>query len=318
MAASRNRSAPSAREWRQARRGRASAPKRMREQGLKPPIDAGMIRGSQSPSAEPSVLDCGWGRLIFAQHLRRTPTFHGRRSAARRTARPARHSRLCAESACGCSPSAPQELFLDPSHTYRLDLSQLQALAPGSEGLLHPPHDVTRQDAEAINRIYAARAMMVPVPPNSSGRIATRARSRYLVAEDDPDRRGCIGTVTGVDHMRAFNDPERGSSLWCLAVDPAARHPGIGEALVRRLAEYFHGPRRRLSRPLGSARQRSARSRFTKSWASSASPSSRSSARTRSTRRLFTGPSTRMKRLNPYAKIIVNEARRRGISGQDR
>jgi ribosomal protein S18 acetylase RimI-like enzyme len=42
-----------------------------------------------------------------------------------------------------------------------------------------------------------------------------------------------------VDHARAFGDPERGSSLWCLAVSPQAPHAGLGEALVRRLAEHF-------------------------------------------------------------------------------
>ncbi|WP_348240877.1 GNAT family N-acetyltransferase, partial [Salmonella enterica] len=60
----------------------------------------------------------------------------------------------------------------------------------------------------------------------------------YLVAEDEQTGE-VIGTVTGVDHMRAFSDPEQGSSLWCLAVDPQARHAGIGETLVRRLGEHF-------------------------------------------------------------------------------
>src|SRR3546814_7837707 len=48
-----------------------------------------------------------------------------------------------------------------------------------------------------------------------------------------------IGTVMGVDHKRAFDDPENGSSLWSLAVDPQTSHPGVGEALVRQLAERF-------------------------------------------------------------------------------
>ena len=51
------------------------------------------------------------------------------------------------------------------------------------------------------------------------------------------------GEQAGVDHARLFGDPERGSSLWCLAVDTQARHPGVGEMLVRRLAEQLAGPR---------------------------------------------------------------------------
>ena len=42
----------------------------------------------------------------------------------------------------------------------------------------------------------------------------------YLVAVRDDG--AVIGTVTGVDHKRLFNDPEDGSSLWTLAVDPSA------------------------------------------------------------------------------------------------
>ena len=65
------------------------------------------------------------------------------------------------------------------------------------------------------------------------------SRSRiYLVAEHLPDNR-IVGTVTGVDHEKIFNDPENGASLWCLAVDPQADMPGVGEALVRHLIEHF-------------------------------------------------------------------------------
>ena len=46
-----------------------------------------------------------------------------------------------------------------------------------------------------------------------------------------------VGTVTGVDHERLFGDPEGGSSLWTLAVDPAAGLPGVGAALTRALAD---------------------------------------------------------------------------------
>ena len=59
----------------------------------------------------------------------------------------------------------------------------------------------------------------------------------YLVAVRDDG--AVIGTVTGVDHKRLFNDPEDGSSLWTLAVDPSAGLPGVGAALTRALARIF-------------------------------------------------------------------------------
>src|SRR5690606_37490894 len=60
----------------------------------------------------------------------------------------------------------------------------------------------------------------------------------YFVAQDDATGE-IVGTVTGIDHQRLFDDPEGGASLWCLAVHPQARQPGIGEKLVRKLAEHF-------------------------------------------------------------------------------
>src|SRR5690606_25855518 len=48
-----------------------------------------------------------------------------------------------------------------------------------------------------------------------------------------------LGSITGVNHVHAFNDRERGSSFWCLTVDPQASQPRIGEVLVRQLAEHF-------------------------------------------------------------------------------
>ena len=47
----------------------------------------------------------------------------------------------------------------------------------------------------------------------------------YLLAVRDDDG-AVVGTVTGVDHELLFSDPERGSSLWTLAVDPGCRDPG--------------------------------------------------------------------------------------------
>ena len=55
----------------------------------------------------------------------------------------------------------------------------------------------------------------------------------------------------GVDHARAYNDPEHGASLWCLGCLRRRATPASGEALVRRLAEHFKGPRLVHARSLG-------------------------------------------------------------------
>ena len=277
--------------------------KRMREQGLKPPIAR---HGGDATMMTPQfALDCGWGRLVFSQ------TFDDSQAmiAALRGEQPDRRDiAVYVRNPHVLLANAPQELFLDPSHTYRLDLSRYRPSRKGPKGYFI--RRLTSQaDAEAINRIYAARGM-VTVPPEFFWAKRDARTIIYFVAEDEKTGE-VLGTVTGVDHVRAFDDPERGSSLWCLAVDPSARHPGIGEALVRRLAEYFttrgaafldlsvlHDNEQAIAlyEKLGFERV----SFFSVKRKNPINET------------LFTGPADDQA-LNPYARIIVNEARRRGI-----
>lgn len=288
---------------RQGRDAYAHRLKRMREQALKPPIaQHGDEQVQMTPEA---VLDCGWGRLVFAQTFDES----GAMVAALRDEQPDRRDiALYVRNPHVLLANAPQELFLDPSHTYRLDLSQYRASRKAPRGFFIR-RLTSQSDAEAINRIYSARSM-IPVPPEFFWSKRDARTIIYFVAEDEQTGE-VLGTVTGVDHVRAFNDPEGGSSLWCLAVDPAARHPGIGEALVRRLAEYFttrgsafldlsvlHDNEQAIAlyEKLGFERV----SFFSVKRKNPINET------------LFTGPDTDQE-LNPYARIIVNEARRRGI-----
>ena len=132
--------------------------------------------------------------------------------------------------------SGPQDMFLDPSHTFRLNLATYRPSPRMPQGFF-VRRLTSQSDAEAINRIYASRGM-VTIPPEFYWAQRDARSISFFVAEDDVTG-DILGTVMGIDHMRAFDDPEHGSSLWCLAVDPQARQPGVGEALVRRLAEHY-------------------------------------------------------------------------------
>jgi GNAT-family acetyltransferase (TIGR03103 family) len=120
-----------------------------------------------------------------------------------------------------------------------------------------------------------------------------------------------LGTVTGVDHHRAFNDPERGSSLWCLAVDPQTRQPGVGEALVRRLIEYF-AARGASYLDLSVLHDNEQAIALYEKLGFERVPFFSVKRKNPINETLFTGPEIDPA-LNPYAKIIVREARRRGI-----
>lgn len=252
-----------------------------------------------------AVVDCGWGRLIFAQ------TFAGLDAVA---------AALCEERpgrrdiAFHCPDphvilaKAPQELFLDPSHTYRLRLSAAMPAAAPPTGFRVRPVE-RPEDVEAVNRIYTSRAM-VPFAEDFPWRERASPVVTVLLAEDEASD-GILGVVTGIDHAAAFDDPENGSSLWALAVDAQTRHPGVGEALVRRLAGHFRD-RGRACMDLSVMHDNAGAIRLYEKLGFSRVPVFTIKHKNSINEKLFIGPALEAA-LNPYARIIVDEARRRGI-----
>jgi len=92
--------------------------KRMREHGLKPPIGMNEQAGEQ-PEAD-FALDCGWGRLVFGQTF---ASEAGIVEALRGEQPDQRDIAVYVRNPHVLLAAAPQDLFLDPSHTYRLDLN---------------------------------------------------------------------------------------------------------------------------------------------------------------------------------------------------
>ncbi|MCB1462271.1 MAG: N-acetylglutaminylglutamine synthetase [Nitratireductor sp.] len=277
--------------------------KRMREHGLKPPISHHEAQGGE-PKRNFS-LDCGWGRVVFGQTFDSSAELvevldkelPDRRDIAVYVRDP--HVLLS---------SAPNEVFLDPSHTYRLDLATYRASRRRPKGFFIR-RLTAQEDAEAINRIYAARGM-VRVPPEFFWSKRDARAITYFVAEDETSGE-IVGTVTGVDHFRAFDDVERGASLWCLAVDPQARHPGVGEALVRRIAEHF-AARGSLFLDLSVMHDNEQAIALYEKLGFTRLPYFSVKRKNTINETLFTGNETDAE-FNPYARIIVREARRRGI-----
>jgi len=264
-------------------------------------------RDAHKAQADAEVaVHCGWGRLIFA-HTYRDPARLAR--ALEAEAPGERDIAIYVDDPHVVLSHAPHSLFLDPSHSYRLWLTHYRARRDRNRDILIR-RIRTEEDTDAINAIYA-KAGMVSVPRDYFQSNRT-SRTRILLIAEQASTGQILGTVTGIDHVQAFNDPEKGSSLWCLAVDPQASLPGVGEALVRRLAEFFqargasfldlsvmhdNAPAIGLYENLGFRRLNT----FTLKRKNSTN------------QRLFIGPQPDAA-LNPYARIIVNEARRRGIA----
>jgi len=255
--------------------------------------------------AQNAIVDCGWGRLIFgqtfddlgelAESLREET--EGQRDVAFYVRDP--HVVLSA---------APQSLFLDPSHTFRLYLDNLDNASPSPPGFRIRP--ARPDDAHAINVIYQSHGMVTL----HDGFLDERDSDNpvNVLVADDPNSGERLGVVMGVDHACAFGDPDNGSSLWSLGVDTQAPHPGVGRALVLALAHHFRAAGRSFM-DLSVMHDNEEAIQLYRKLGFEQIPVYCIKRKNPINERLFMGPAPDEK-LNIYARIIVDEARRRGIA----
>ena len=258
-------------------------------------------------NACPVAVHCGWGRLLIGHTFPDPVTLAeellneqpGERDIALYVAAP---QQVLAQS--------PQQLFLDPSDTLRLWFTDYRQATRVFRGF-RIRRAQSEADWNAINTLYLSRSML-PIDP-------TLLTSRhdggpvYWMAEDE-DSGAVIGSVMGLNHHTAFNDPENGSSLWCLAVDPLCSRPGVGEVLVRHLVEHF------MSRGLSyldlSVLHDNAQAKNLYAKLGFRTLSTFAIKRKNGINQpLFMGPGPEVG-LNPYASILVEEAYKRGIDVQ--
>ena len=254
-----------------------------------------------------ATLDCGWGRLVFGQTFESADAI----ANALRAEQPgSRDICLYANDPHVVVGQAPDQLFIDPSHTYRINLHSYRPTTSLDRsllvrGLLEP------SDADEVNQLYL-RNNMVTAPAETIWENQRTPSFTYLVAEDTTTGE-IVGTVMGVDHVEAFADPEGGTSLWCLAVHPTTSRPGVGEALTRTLLDRYQALGRRWldlsvmhdNRPAIRLYEKLGFRRVPVYCIKRKNPINEP---------LFVpGAVDRLDELNPYARIVADEALRRGI-----
>ena len=270
-------------------------------------LQARFAEDGSALDAQPVAVHCGWGRLLIGhtfpdpasladELLNEQP---GERDIALYVAAP---QQVLAQS--------PQQLFLDPSDTLRLWFTDYRPATRVFRGfrIRRAQNDA---DWSAINSLYMMRNML-PIDP---ALLTARHQGGpvYWIAEDE-DSGAVIGSVMGLNHHTAFHDPENGSSLWCLAVDPQCSRPGVGEVLVRHLIEHF------MSRSLSYLDlsvlhdNQQAKNLYGKLGFRNLSTFA-IKRKNGINQPLFLGPGPEAG-LNPYARILVEEAYRRGIDVQ--
>jgi GNAT-family acetyltransferase (TIGR03103 family) len=252
-----------------------------------------------------AVMHVGWGRLVFGNTF---ADMSGLAAAMRQEAADERDIAIYLSDPHVLLAQAPEALFLDPSHTYRLQFSSYRPMRDRVAGVF-VRRVRSQEDAIAINRIYA-KAAMVPVEREFFMNHRGSRRILHFVAEDEATG-DVVGTVTGIDHARSWGDPENGGSLWCLAVDPQAPLPKIGEVLVRHLIESFQA--RGLSHiDLSVMHDNDKAIALYEKLGFERLPLFSVKYKNPINEKLYSAPAPEG-RLNPYARLIINEALRRGV-----
>lgn len=257
-------------------------------------------------SAENVIIDCGWGRLLFGQ------TFDSNEelTTALRAEEPGRRdiSMYLGEPHVVIS-LAPQDLFLDPSHTLRLPFKRYRPADRKPKGFQIRGFEHLREVQDA-NRIWQQRGMVPSDPEFVMEQRDSRVLDHLVAVQDETGV--VLGVVMGVDHVEAFGDPTGGTSLWALAVDSQTALPGVGTGLVRALIEHYVDRGRDhldLSVMHDNAEaialyEQLGFEQVTAFCVKKKNPINET---------LFVDPSSE-EPLNPYAEIIIKEAHRRGIA----
>ncbi len=164
-------------------------------------LQARLAEDHSEPTEKPLSIHCGWGRLLIGQ------TYPDAEELARDLLQEAPGERdiaLYVAAPQQVLAHAPQQLFLDPSDTLRLWFTDYRPARRPPRGFrIRRVH--TEEDWAAINRLYLARGML----PVQTERLSPRHQGGpiYWLAED-ADTGVAVGTVMGLNHAKAFQDPE--------------------------------------------------------------------------------------------------------------
>jgi GNAT-family acetyltransferase (TIGR03103 family) len=253
-----------------------------------------------------AMINLGWGRLFYA------PSFESPKLIAEELQNEQMGKRdiaMYVDAPQLVLAEAPANLFLDPSLIFRRMLEPAVPVEGPAPGVTIRSL-ATRADIAATNRLYSMRGM-VPLEPGTVWAQRNSDEIIYLIAEDE--RTGdVIGSVIGVDHLIAFGDEQGGSSFWCLVVDPQTALPGVGQSLVAELITRFSA-RGRAFLDLSVLHTNEHAIGLYQKLGFEQTTGFVVKHKNAINAPLFIDTAD-FSDLNPYARLIIDEARRRGIS----
>lgn len=251
-------------------------------------------------------IDCGWGRLIFAHtyeyaHLV-AELLQNEKQGTRDIAIYLRDPQVVIA-------KSPHDLFIDPSYTFRVDLAdKIDKKLTKNPIFKIEPLD-SKKDIQQVSAIYMKRNMVPPTEEFWQSYHQYQYISYWVVR--DINSQDIQAVAMSIDHKSAFDDPEEGASVWAVAVDPQAGAPGIGMSLMLHIMHHFKKLGRRFI-DVSVLHDNPEAIQLYKKLGFVQVPVFCVKNKNAINEKLFIGPQP-VAELNPYARMIVDEAQRRGI-----
>lgn len=251
---------------------------------------------------ENKSLDCGWGKLLFGETYSKVEKLASDLKKERKLGRnilfyPVDPQMLLTH--------YPQDFFLNPSYTYKLDLDTFLLRRTKTPFVVRKA--TTEFDYLRLNEVYKKMKMT----PLRSGWWNEKDEGISVFVVEHGETQEILAGVILVDHFSAFKDTKKSVSIWSLAVDSSAQYPGIGRALIKvAIAEAKRKKRKRMFLSVAAdnipARKLYEHLGFIKT------PILTVKNKTAINEQLFISQSI-LKKFSPHTRGIVQEAMKRGI-----
>lgn len=128
---------------------------------------------------------------------------------------------------------AKDKIVMDPAVCFRLELSKYKK--PDFYKSPIQFRKMMLSDIDEVNDIYKNYGMF-PICKNTAKNNQRSSAVTYFVATNNNK---IVGIIIGVNHVELFNSPEKGCTLWGLAVMPGVMGRGVGKRLMNYIVEHY-------------------------------------------------------------------------------
>ena len=170
-------------------------------------------------------VDCGWGKLLFGETFSETKKTITELKKERKTERNVLFYPLDPQL---MMTSNAQDFFLNPAYIYKLDL-HIFSDRKISRTTFSIRKAETQEDIDALNAIYIKMHML----PFRKNWFEEKHESLSVYVVEDKKTKEIYGGMMMIDHVSAFEDEKKSTSVWSVVISSSAPYSGMGKALMK-------------------------------------------------------------------------------------